>query len=160
VNLPAERRASGTRNGMDVLGSFFRKPTASARDADIEAVRSGESRIVACVFRGLFGAYPHGFRFGKLSISRTSAEWRPYWWALNRRRWDIRAQVVRAYVRPRNPETDGRVRSTGAYAPDGWLSASGFSVIVCETPDGTLEFAVPNPDIPLLLFVFSKLWKA
>ncbi|MGB6454229.1 MAG: hypothetical protein WBH47_07025 [Streptosporangiaceae bacterium] len=31
------------------------------------------------------------------------------------------------------------------------MGYAGFTVVVCQTARGRLEFAVPNPDVPLVL---------
>jgi hypothetical protein len=56
-----------------------------------------------------------------------------------------------AHLRPRVNRTDRNVPATGVYRQGGFFGYSGFEVVQCKTSSGLLEFAVPRPDVPLML---------
>lgn len=144
------QRAAGTRTPMDVARALFRPPTGAAEDA--EALTRGESRTVACFFRGLSGQYPRRFtNVGWLDLTPEGLTWRPSWVQFWHQQWHITGPAKAAYVRARDPAVDRLFKGSGTFAPDGAFAWRGFSVIVCETPDAVLEFAVPNPDTALML---------
>jgi hypothetical protein len=149
------RRAAGTRNGWDLLKAGFRPPKEAASRADIEAIERGEGRRTACFFRGTYEPYPRKFIYRKLDLTSTGVTLRPLWFTPNREPLPVDQSVTAVHTRPRNPSTDRRIKSSGNYRPDGALGWAGFSVVVCETPKGQLEFAVPNPDVPLVIRHFQ-----
>jgi hypothetical protein len=153
-------RAAGTRTAWDVAQAFF-IPLRRARTlSDIEAVERGEGRTVGCFFRGLFGPYPDRFtNLGSLDLAHRRAVWRPLWIYAWRQDWPITDPVASAFVRPRDPETDRPFKGAGSFAPGGAFEWRGFSVVVCQTPHGHLEFAVPNPDIDLVVAYFARVYR-
>jgi hypothetical protein len=128
----------------------------AAVSADIAAIDRGEGRKLACLLRGSYGAYPRRFRQQMLDLEPGGMVVRPFWYGFNRRRYRIEEQVTAAYVRPRDSRTDWNVRDGGAYAAGGRLEWAGFSVIHCRTPQGFIEFAVPRPDVPLVLHYLRR----
>jgi hypothetical protein len=147
------RRSAGTVMPSDLVRNRMRAPSLAARAADIEAVDRGEGRTVVCMFRGSYGSYPRRFKQKMLDLSNDALVLRPFWYSLSRRRIAITEQVLAAHVRPRNFRTDWNLRATGMYAPGAILEWAGADVISCQTSSGTLEFAVPRPDVPLVLHV-------
>lgn len=145
------RRSAGTVGFLDVLRNRFRSPSRAVISADIAAVDRGEARMVSCLFRSLYGAYPRRFRARMLDLTPLGPVVRPYWFSVSRARFPIEEPVASASVRRRNPRTDWNVRATGIYAPGGILAHAGSEVIRCQTSLGILEFAVPRPDVPLVL---------
>ena len=134
----------------------MRAPSPAATAADIEAVERGEGRTVACMFRSTYGSYPRRFRQKMLDLTSDALVLRPFWYSLDRRRLTITERVLSAQVRPRNSRTDWNIRATGVYAPGSRLEWAGFEVVSCQTSAGTLEFAVPRPDVPLVLHVLHR----
>ncbi|SRR5713226_9788589 len=150
-------RSAGTVMPRDLLRNRLRGPSKAATSADIEAVDRGETRTVACMFRGACGAYPRRFRQQMLDLTPDGLVVRPFWYAIRRARFRIDPPVLSAHVRLRNSKTDWNVRSTGIYAPGRILEWAGFTVICCQISQGVIEFAVPRPDVPLLLHYFSRI---
>jgi hypothetical protein len=153
---PRIQRAAGTRNEWDLLKAGFRRPKAAAGRADIAAIDHGEGRQVACFFRGLYPPYSARFRFRKLDLTPDAVILRPLWFTPDRRTTRITETVTATYTRPRDPATDHRIRSYGNYRAGKPLEFAGSTVVVCMTARGRLEFAVPNPDIPLVLHYFNR----
>jgi hypothetical protein len=155
MNVSARRvrpsRSAGTVFPLDLVKNRLRGPSNAATSADIEAVDRGEARTVACMFRGTYGPYPRRFRQQMLDLMPDGPIVRPFWYAIRRSKFRIEDPILSASVRPRNPRTDWKVRATGMYASGSPLEWAGFVVIQCQTSPGVLEFAVPRPDVPLLL---------
>lgn len=149
-------RAAGTRTPVDVLRNLFRPPSPEATAADIAAVDRGEGRTVACLFRGSYGRYPRRFRAQMMDVALGSVELRPWWYSLHRKPIAIAEPISGVHVRPRAVKTDWNVRGGGLYAEGQPLDYAGSVVIACQTPSGTLEFAVPRPDVPLVLHVLQR----
>ena len=80
----------------------------------------------------------------------------PWWYSLSRKPIVIIEPIRAAQVRPGVPKTDWNIRATGLYADGQPLGFAGSEVISCQTPSGTLEFAVPRPDIALVLHVLRR----
>jgi hypothetical protein len=147
------RRSAGTVMPVDLVRNRMRAPSQAARAADIEAVDRGEGRTIACMFRGTYGDYPRRFKQKMLDLTSDSLVLRPFWYGLNRKCVTIAEPVVAAQVRERNFKTDWNVRTGVEYAPGRRIEWTGFVVISCQTSSGILEFAVPRPDVPLMLHV-------
>lgn len=153
---PRVRHAAGTRNGWQTLKGGFLPPSKAARRADIAAIDRGEARRVACLFRGLYPPYAAKFMVRKMDLTPDGVILRPFWYSPDRHIMLITENVTFAYTRPRNSGTDHRIHSFGNYEDGKPLGYAGFTVVVCETPRGRLEFAVPNPDVPLVLHYFHR----
>ena len=108
------------------------------------------------MFRGTYGAYPRRFKQKMLDLTSDVLVLRPFWYNPNRKQMTIAERVLSAHVRPRKFKTDWNVRAAVEYAPGLRLEWAGFEVISCDTSSGTLEFAVPRPDIPLVLHVLQR----
>jgi hypothetical protein len=147
------RRSAGTVMPSDLVRNRMRAPSLAARAADIEAVDRGEGRTVVCMFRGSYGSYPRRFKQKTLDLTNDALVLPPFWYSLNRKCITITEHVLSAHVRPRNFRTDWNLKATGMYAPGSALEWAGVDVISCQTSSGTLEFAVPRPDVPLVLHV-------
>jgi hypothetical protein len=153
---PRVKHAAGTRNGWETIKGGFLPPRKAAIRADIAAIDCGEARRVACLFRGLYPPYSDRFRVRKMDLTPDAVVLRPFWYSRDRRIARIADTVTAAYTRSRNPAADHRIRNIGNYRAGKPLGYAGFSVVVCETPRGRLEFAVPNPDVPLVLHYFHR----
>lgn len=94
--------------------------------------------------------------FRQLVLAPTGLTLRPLWFTLDRNVIRIGEDVLSAHVRPRDPDTDRKIRSFGNYRSDRPLGYAGSSVVVGETAGGWLEFGVPNPDVPLVLAYFQR----
>jgi len=151
AHKPRLRRSAGTVMPSDLVSNRMRPPSHAAREADIEAVDGGDGRTVACMFRGTYGSYPRRFRQKMLDLTSDALVLRPHWHSLNRRQIAIREPVLSAQVRPRNFKTDWNIRATGMYAAGARLEWAGFEVVSCQTHLGILEFAIPRPDVQLVL---------
>ncbi len=149
-------RSAGTVMPLDLVRNQMRAPSPAATAADIEALDRGEGRTVACMFRGTYGRYPRRFRQKMLDLTSDALVLRPFWYSLNRRPMTITERVLSAQVRPRNFKTDWNIKATGVYAPGSRLEWAGFEVVSCRTSAGILEFAVPRPDVPLVLHVMNR----
>ena len=136
---------------LDLVRNRMQPPSHAAREADIEAVDSGDGRTIACMFRGTYGRYPRRFRQKMMDLTSDALVLRPYWYSLNRRQMTIKEPVLYAWVRLRNFKTDWNIRAAGIYAPGAPLEWAGFEVVSCQTHLGILEFAVPRPDVQLVL---------
>jgi hypothetical protein len=156
VSSPRIQKAAGTRNGWDVLKAGFRRPKAAAGRADIAAIDRSEARWVACLFRGLYQPYSARFQVRKMDLTPDAVILRPFWYSPDRHVVRITETVTAAYTRPRDPATDHRIHSFGNYQAGKPLAYAGFTVVVCETLRGRLEFGVPNPDLPLVLHYFRR----
>jgi hypothetical protein len=153
---PRIKHAAGTRNGWETLKGGFLPPKKAAARADIAAVDRGEARRVACMFRGLYSPYSARFMVRKMDLTSEGVILRPFWFSPDRHIIRITETIVAAYTRARHPATDHRIRSLGNYQVGRPLEYAGFTVVVGETPHGRLEFAVPNPDVPLVLHYFHR----
>ncbi len=153
---PRVKHAAGTRNGWETLKGGFLPPKAAAQRADMAAIEGGEARRVACLFRGLYSPYSARFLYRKMDLTPDAVILRPFWFTPDRHILRIAETVTAAYSRPRDPDTDRRIRNIGNYREGKPLGYAGFTVVVCETARGRLEFAVPNPDVPLLLDYFHR----
>lgn len=148
ARTPRVKHASGTRNGWQTLKGGFLPPKKGALRADIAAIDGGEAQRVACFFRGLYPPYPVLFQFRKMDLAPDGVILRPFWFTPDRSTLRIAENVIAAYTRSRDPATDHRIRNVGNCREGKPLGYAGFSVVVCETGPGKLEFAVPNPDVP------------
>lgn len=156
MRSPRVKHAAGTRNGWETVKGGFLPPKKAATLADIAAIDRGEARRVACLFRGLYPPYSAKFIVRKMDLTPAAVILRPFWYSPDRHISQITKSVTFAYTRPRNPATDHRIHSFGNYEEGKPLGYAGFTVVVCETARGRLEFAVPNPDVPLVLHYFRR----
>lgn len=108
------------------------------------------------MFRGLYSPYSARFMVRKMDLTSEGVILRPFWFSRDRRIVRITETVSAAYTRPRDPVTDHRIHSFGNYEAGKPLGYAGFTVVVGETPRGRLEFAVPNPDVPLVLHYLHR----
>lgn len=150
-------RSAGTVLPQDLLKNRVRGPSTDAIAADMEALNKGQSRTVACLFRGTYGQYPKRFRQQMLDLLPGVPVVRPFWYAIRRERFRIEEPITSAHVRSRDPKTDRNVRATGIYATGKPLSWAGFVVVHCRTSLGVIDFAVPRPDVPLILHYFNDI---
>lgn len=149
-------RSAGTATPIDVLRRGFRPPSRVAMAEDIRAIDRGEGRTVACLFRGMYGAYPRRFKRKMLELTPDCLIVRPFWSSPSRSRFKIgRDEITDGQLRSRSFSTDINVPATGVYSPGGIFGWAGFDTILCKTSSGMLEFAVPRPDVPLFLHYIS-----
>lgn len=134
-------------------------PTDEQAAADVAAIDRGESRTVYCSFRGFYGAYPRRFWGYHLDLRPGGLVLRPR--LKLGRRFHVGEQVLSAHVRPFESKREAMQHlGTGQYAPGGKLEWAGMVVVRCETSDGVLEFAVPRPDVRLVLHYLDRLRQA
>jgi hypothetical protein len=108
-------------------------------------------------FPRLFDPYPKKFgALGWLDLTTDGARWHPFRWQFWYKTWTFNDQILSVSTRGRNKDSDRRVWSSGTHAPDGSMSWAGYTVVICQTPGGALEFAVPNPDVRLVLSYFRR----
>ncbi|HSR83708.1 MAG TPA: hypothetical protein VLM11_05945 [Streptosporangiaceae bacterium] len=91
-----------------------------------------------------------------LDLTPATLTLRPFWYSLSRATIVIAEPISGAHVRPREFRTDWNVRATGLFSKGQVLEYAGSTVITCQTPSGTLEFAVPRPDVNLVLHVLQQ----
>jgi hypothetical protein len=130
---------------------FVKLPSPALSQADIAAVRRGESRRVACFLRGSSGPYPTRLRQGWLYLSSHDAQWRPFW-SIRRRPRQISGSIVSVVTRPvdyREP----LVSKGGKYG--GLVVRPSFVVVTCQTPSGSFDLVVPTADVPLVVDHFT-----
>ena len=143
------KSASSVIRGFLLLRDFHPElPGHAASQADIDAVRNGESRIVSCFLRGPSKPYPRRLTYGYLRISSKSMTWKP---AL-RLPWrhtlqiDIRVLAVQARE-PGWRELDhvpgGQKLRDGVMVPK-------WTVVSARQSAGSVEFLVPTPDVALV----------
>ena len=107
--------------------------------------------MVACLYRGSFGAYPKRFRRKMLDLHPAALIFRPFWSSPSRFRFRIpRGDIISA--------TLGRPdRTTIFYSPGSRLfDYAAFDVIACQMADGKLDLAVPRPDVRLVLHYLNS----
>lgn len=150
-------RSAGAVYPADIVRNGFRGPSVASMEADMAAIDKGESRRLACLFRGTYGGYPTRFRQHMVDLTPHGLIIQPFWYSLRRKRTYIEEKIVSAEVRPRKIGTDWNVRATGIYARGGLLEWAGFEVIHCQTELGSIELAVPRPDVRLLIHYMNRL---
>lgn len=124
--------------------------------ADLAAVNADMAVRLACLFRGTYGTYPRRFRSYIIDLSKAGVIVHPTWYSIHRKGFRVAEEIEDARVRPRDPKTDWNVRATGAYSEGGALSYAGFAVVNCRTRMGIIEFAVPRPDVQLMLHYLDR----
>lgn len=154
------RRSTGTTRTLGEIATAYRKQDREASQAaDIAAVESGVTVTVISEYRGEYGGYPRNFRGCYLDLTPDGLVIRPlllfsFLW----KRIPVNESVIAARVREYTSEREALlVGGGGRYAPGGTLQQSGMVPISCETSGGLLEFAVPRPDIKLILHYLARL---
>jgi hypothetical protein len=123
-------------------------PGQRASQADVDAVRAGESRIVAAYLRGDFGAYPRRATSGKLRVSADSMTWTPYFRFPWRRGVDIGFRVLCVQTRPPGIKELGI--PGGERLRDGVMVPK-WTIVTARKPEaGTVDFVLPTPDVQLV----------
>jgi hypothetical protein len=149
---PKPQRSAGTRTLRDVLKALFRRPTSAQVQSDLDALQLGESRSVSCFLRASFGPYPRRVRQGMLDLTKSSAEWRPFW-SLRRRPLQLVLRVESISVRPPGPAEWNVKKGGNAF---GVVPVPRFVTIVCKTGEGTVELTVVDVDVPLVTRFFER----
>lgn len=135
-----------------VLERGLRGPSPEASAADIQALDQGQVVWMSCSFRATYGDYPRRFRARRLYLTPDGMVLRPLWFSVPRTTYRVgEREVLDGRARPYNVRTDWNIKGKGRYGERGQFSYAGFVVIVCRTERGTIELAVPRPDVPLLL---------
>lgn len=148
------RRSAGSVRPWDIRKTFLlRGPSKSDSKADISAIEKGEARAVICQFRASYGDYPKKFVAYYMDMNESAIALRPF--ALSRL-WaheiEIRESIISAQVRAFKDRKEAVEHlGTGQYKADGRLSWAGQEIVMCQTREGTLEFSVKRPDVPLFL---------
>lgn len=150
------RQAAGTGSALDVLGRGFRGPSPDASAADIQAIDEGTIVWMSCSVRATYGGYPRRFRQRTLHLTAEGMMLRPLWYSVPRTTFRITDTILDSGPRPHDIKTDWNLKSTGRYGERGQFSFAGFVVIACRTERGTIELAVPRPDVPLLLHYLHR----
>lgn len=150
------RQAAGTAGMLRVLGRGLRGPSGDLSDADIKALDQGRVIWMTCFLRATYGDYPRGFRQRKLHLTPDGMVLRPLWFSVPRKTFRIRENILDGHARPYNLKTDWNLKAKGRYAEGGPYSFAGFVVIACRTESGTIELAVPRPDVPLLMHYIHR----
>lgn len=117
---------------------------------DTRALADGSIVRTRCWFRGTYGSYPRAFRRYTLDISVSGLVLRTPWYELRRRVPQIAEPVSETFKRPHDPALDRGLRYQGRFAEGKRFAFVADDVIVCRTPRGTLELAVPRIDAHLL----------
>lgn len=123
-------------------------PGQGASQVDVDAVRAGESRIVACYLRGNFGSYPRRVTAGKLQVSSDSITWTPFIPFPWRHAVGIDFRVLCVQTRPPGiKEFDvlgGEKLRDGVMVPK-------WTVVTAKKPGiGAVDFVLPTPDVQLV----------
>jgi hypothetical protein len=143
------RKAVGTYGFLDVLrrpSLMFRPPDPSTSQSDIEAIRGGSARVVACFLRGSFAPYPRRLTQGTLVLSASSATWKPYF-GFSRRPLNVEVEAKSVTTRPADYREPGVKKGGQAY---GAVTVPTFMVVTGSGPSGSLDFVVPSADVPLV----------
>ncbi len=130
-NRNAINRTRGSRNFLDTL-FWWRRPHGS----DIDALSAGEDRQMSCHIRSNIPALPHKFSYGLLYVKPDGLVWQRYL-----KRKDMR-QI---------PLMNGILQVRNVSKISEWnIKQALFKIVVAEGPDGVVEMAVPNGDVPVL----------
>jgi hypothetical protein len=148
------RRSAGSVRPWDIRKTFLlRGPSKSDSKADISAIENGEARAAICQFRASYGDYPKKFVAYYIDMNESTITLRPF--ALSRlwaHKIEIKEPILSAQVRAfRDRREAVEHLGTGQYKADGRLSWAGQEIVTCQTREGTLEFSVKRPDVPLFL---------
>lgn len=154
------RRSTGTtRTFGEIYTAYNPRRREGRKAADIAAVSRGETVWVVCSYRGNYGNYPNRFMGCYLDLAPGGPVIRPmlffgqFW-----RRIPVMEKIISVQVRPFSGWREAaRVAGGGQYAAGGSLEQSGRVPISCTTSGGVLEFAVPRPDVDLVLYYFGSL---
>jgi hypothetical protein len=145
-----------------MLTVYRASPREERQEEDIRAVDRGEVVTVFCAYRGTYGDYPRRFMGCWLDLAPRGPVIRPmlllaFLW----RRIAVTEDIHAAQARPFAGQWEAfNWRGSGAYASGGALQQAGRVVVSCRTPAGVLEFAVPRPDVRLVLHYLSRHTKA
>jgi hypothetical protein len=151
------RRSAGTTTPFDVLARGFRGPSRDTVATDLHVVDAGHTVRLVCLFRATCGDYPRRFRKELIDLTSDGIVFRPSWSSLRRATFRLSEVLLDAHVRPRDLKTDRNVKAAGIFAEGQPFSYAGFEVITCRTDRGVVEFAVPRPDVPLVLHYISRI---
>lgn len=118
--------------------------------ADIAAVDRGEPLVMAVLYRGTLPGYPRWFRRKMVVLQPDELVFRPFWSSpLRTRRRLRRADIVAA--------APGADRASPLYQPGARMASyASFDVLRCQLAGGTLDLAVPRPDVPLMLHYLNR----
>lgn len=123
-------------------------PGRDASQADVDAVRAGESRIVACYLRGNFESYPRRVTAGKLRVSTDSITWTPFIRFPWRHAVGIDFRVLCVQTRP--PGIKEFDIPSGEKLRDGVMVPK-WTVVTAKKPGiGAVDFVLPTPDVQLV----------
>jgi hypothetical protein len=123
-------------------------PGRGASQADVDAVRAGESRIVACYLRGNFGSYPRRVTAGNLQVSTDSITWTPFIPFPWRHAVGIDFRVLCVQTRP--PGIKEFDVPSGEKLRDGVMVPK-WTVVTAKKPGiGAVDFVLPTPDVQLV----------
>lgn len=142
------RKAAGTYGFLDVLlhpALMFSPQGPSRSNADIEAVRNGGSRIVSCFLRGSIQPFPPRLTQGTLTISASSATWKPYF-RFPRRPLRLEPRAESVTTRPADSREPGVKKGGQA----GVVTVPAFMVVTGHLQGGSADFVVPGADAPLV----------
>ena len=124
-------------------------PTAADGIPDVEAVKSGESRLVSCFIRGNQAPFPAKSKQGTLLVSNKEVNWTPYW-SLKRAPLTIEAVRGELVARPNRRGDPGPLGTSS-------VRESRFATVRCWCSSGQLELGVPAADAPLVTFCLEGL---
>ena len=128
-----ERHTRGSRSVWDILTLTWLR---SGESSDSEAVEAGESRLMACHIRSEIEELPRKFRIGKLRVTKNELLWTRQF----KRRSGIKLPMLNRVL---------GVRTVSSLSE--WNIKRGlFKIITAAGPDGVVEMAVPNADVPFL----------
>lgn len=150
------RQSAGTASAMQVVGRGFQGPSKEMVDADIKEIDEGGTVWLSCSFRGTYGKYPRRFVQKILYLTPAGMVVRPVWYSFSRKTFHVSEEIFDVRKRPYNLATDWNVKAKGRYSQGGQFSHAGFEFIVCHTRQGVIEFAVPRPDVPLVLHYINR----
>jgi hypothetical protein len=129
----------GSRTTVDVMRHFTTMHSSAHIDADIQAVRSGETRRVRCYVKPDPGEIRSHWKPGYVEVSVDGAIWRG-----SSRKWSqLEMKPGQWFVRTRNVQPDEHVYKS-------------WCVIECRREQKTHLLAVPQLDSQLCLFVLES----
>jgi len=158
VSATRRRSTGSVFTPRDMLTVYRTSPREERQEDDIRTVDRGEVVTVYCAYRGTYGNYPRRFMGCWLDLAPDGLIIRPmlllaFLW----RRIPVAEDIHSAQTRPFASQWEAaNWRGSGAYASGGALQQAGKVVISCRTSAGVLEFAVPRPDVPLVLHYLTR----